>query len=157
MITQFKEYLTFENIYLWTNFGVLPFWLMLMFLPNSKFTQFFINSIILPLILAICYIFIINQIYLLDDPIYDIFKIYISLDGLYTAFSIDSFLLLFWLHFISINLFLGSWIARDGVKYVIPKGLVFIPLILVYLTGPVGLVFYWFVRIFYSKKLGFHD
>jgi hypothetical protein len=157
MITQFKEYLTFENIYLWTNFGVLPFWLMLMFLPNSKFTQFFINSIILPLILAICYIFIINQIYLLDDPIYDIFKIYISLDGLYTAFSTDSFLLLFWLHFISINLFLGSWIARDGVKYVIPKGLVFIPLILVYLTGPVGLVFYWFVRIFYSKKLGFHD
>ena len=106
---------------------------------------------------TICYIFIINQIYLLDDPIYDIFKIYISLDGLYTAFSIDSFLLLFWLHFISINLFLGSWIARDGVKYVIPKGLVFIPLILVYLTGPVGLVFYWFVRIFYSKKLGFHD
>ena len=157
MITQFKEYLTFENIYLWTNFGVLPFWLMLMFLPNSKFTQFFINSIILPLILAICYIFIINQIYLLDDPIYDIFKIYISLDGLYTAFSTDSFLLLFWLHFISINLFLGSWISRDGVKYIIPKGLVFIPLVLVYLTGPVGLVLYWFIRIFYSKKLGFHD
>ena len=157
MITQFKEYLTFENIYLWTNFGVLPFWLLLMFLPNSKFTQFFINSIILPLILAICYIFIINQIFLLDEPIYDILKIYISLDGLYTAFSTDSFLLLFWLHFISINLFLGSWISRDGVKYIIPKGLVFIPLVLVYLTGPVGLVLYWFIRIFYSKKLGFHD
>ena len=157
MITQFKEFLTFENIYLWTNFGVLPFWLLLMFLPNSKFTQFFINSIILPLILAICYIFIINQIFLLDEPIYDILKIYISLDGLYTAFSTDSFLLLFWLHFISINLFLGSWISRDGVKYIIPKGLVFIPLVLVYLTGPVGLVLYWFIRIFYSKKLGFHD
>ena len=157
MLIQFQHYLTFENIYLWTNFGVLPFWLLLMFLPNSKFTQFFINSIILPLILAICYIFIINQIFLLDEPIYDILKIYISLDGLYTAFSTDSFLLLFWLHFISINLFLGSWISRDGVKYIIPKGLVFIPLVLVYLTGPVGLVLYWFIRIFYSKKLGFHD
>ena len=30
-------------------------------------------------------------------------------------------------------------------------------LILVYFTGPFGLVLYWLVRIFYSKKLAFHD
>ena len=157
MITQFKDYLTFENIYLWTNFGVLPFWLMLIFLPNSKFSQFFINSIVLPLILAICYIFIINQIYLLDEPIFDIFKIYISLEDLYTTFSTDSFLLLFWLHFITLNLFLGSWMSRDGVKYNMPKNLVFVPLVLVYFTGPLGIVLYWLIRVFYAKKLAFHD
>ena len=154
---QFQNYLTFEYIYLWTNFGILPFWLMLIIIPNSKFTQFFVNSIILPLILATTYIYIIYQTILLDESIIDIFKLYLSLDNLYTIFATESFLLIFWLHFLTLNLFLGSWISRDGVKYNMPRGLVFIPLILVYFTGPIGLVFYWIIRIFYAKKLGFHD
>jgi len=33
MLTQFQSYLTFEGIYLWANFGVLPFWLMLIIIP----------------------------------------------------------------------------------------------------------------------------
>jgi len=157
MLIQFQDYLTFENIYLWTNFGILPFWVMLIILPNSKFTQFFVNSIILPLILSTIYIYIIYQIILLDEPIFDVFKLYLSLDNLYTVFATESFLLVFWLHFLALNLFLGSWISRDGVKYNMPRGLVFIPLILVYFTGPIGLVFYWIIRVFYAKKLGFHD
>ena len=157
MIIQFQDYLTFENIYLWTNFGILPFWLMLIILPNSKFTQFFVNSIILPLILSTVYIYIIYQIILLDEPIFDVFKLYFSLDNLYTVFATESFLLVFWLHFLTLNLFLGSWISRDGVKYNMSRGLVSIPLVLVYFTGPLGLVLYWIIRVFYAKRLGFHD
>ena len=157
MLMQFQNYLTFEYIYLWTNFGILPFWLMLIIIPSSKFTQFFVNSVILPLILSITYIYIIYQAILLDEPIVDIFKLYLSLDNLYTIFATESFLLIFWLHFLTLNLFLGSWISRDGVKYNMPRGLVFIPLILVYFTGPLGLVFYWIIRVFYAKKLGFHE
>ena len=85
------------------------------------------------------------------------FKLYSSLDDLYTIFATESFLLVFWLHFVSINLFLGSWVSRDGVKYNIPRGLVFTPLILVYFMGPLGLVLYWIIRVFYAKRLGFHD
>ena len=157
MLIQFQNYLTFENIYLWINFGILPFWLMLIILPNSKFTQFFVNSIILPLILATTYIYIIYQTILLDESIIDIFKLYLSLDNLYTIFATESFLLIFWLHFLALNLFLGSWIARDGVKYNMSRGLVSVPLILVYFTGPLGLVLYWIIRVFYAKRLGFHD
>ena len=157
MLIQFKDYLTFENIYLWTNFGVLPFWLMLIIIPNSKFTQFFVNSIILPQILTTIYVYIIYQAILLDEPISEIIKIYLSLDNLYTIFATESFLLVFWLHFLTLNLFLGSWISRDAVKYNMPRGLVSVPLILVYFTGPLGLVLYWIIRIFYAKRLGFHD
>ena len=157
MLIQFQDYLTFESIYLWTNFGILPFWLMLIILPNSKFTQFFVNSIILPLILTTIYVYIIYQTILLDEPISEIIKIYLSLDNLYTVFATESFLLVFWLHFLTLNLFLGSWISRDGVKYNMPRGLVSVPLILVYFTGPLGLVLYWIIRVFYAKRLGFHD
>ena len=157
MLIQFQHLLTFENIYLWTNLGLLPFWLMLILIPNSKITGFFVNSIILPLIITAAYVYIIYQTVLLDEPIFSIFKLYISLENLYTLFATESFLLIFWLHFLSINLFLGSWIYRDGVKYNIPRVLVSFPLILVYFTGPLGLVFYWIIRVFYAKKIRFHD
>jgi len=157
MLIQFQDYLTFENIYLWINFGILPFWLMLIIIPNSKFTQFFVNSIILPLILTTIYVYVLYQAILLDEPISEIIKIYLSLDNLYTIFATESFLLVFWLHFLTLNLFLGSWISRDGVKYNMSRGLVSVPLILVYFTGPLGLVLYWIIRVFYAKRLGFHD
>ena len=95
MLIEFQEYLTFENIYLWANFGILPFWLMIVVIPNSKFTQFFINSIILPLILSTAYIYTAYQAFLLDEPISDILKIYFNLDNLYTVllmFSDSGFL-----------------------------------------------------------------
>ena len=157
MLMQFQGYLTFETIYLWTNFGILPFWLMLIFIPNSKVTQIFVNSVILPLILATAYVYTIYQIILLDEPIFDVFKLYLSLDNLYTIFATESFLLVFWLHFLALNLFLGSWVSREGVKYNMPRSLICIPLILIYFSGPVGLVLYWLIRVFYARKLGFHD
>ena len=157
MLIQFLDYLTFENIYLWTNFGILPFWIMLIIIPNSKVTQILINSVILPLILSLAYVYVIYQAILLDEPLFDIFKLYLSLDNLYTVFATESFLLVFWLHFLTLNLFLGSWVSRDGVKHNMSRGLVSFPLILIYFTGPLGLVLYWVIRIFYAKKLGFHD
>ena len=157
MLTQFQEYLTFENIYIWTSFGILPFWIMLIVIPNSKVTQFFVNSIILPLILSTAYIYVIYQAVLLDEAIFDIIGFYLSLDKLYAVLANESFLLIFWLHFVALNLFLGSWVSRDAVKYNMTRGLVFVPLVLIYLTGPLGLVLYWIFRIFYAKRLGFHD
>ena len=157
MLTQFQSYLTFEAIYLWANFGVLPFWFMLILIPNSKITQLSINSIILPIILASAYIYTIYQTILLDESLFEVFKLYLSLDNLYTIFATESFLLVFWLHFLALNLFLGSWVSRDGIKYSLPRTLTIIPLILIYFTGPLGLVLYWMIRIFYAKKLRFHD
>ena len=130
MLIQFEEYLTFENIYIFTNYGVLPFWLLLITVPNSKITLFFVNSIILPLILSTAYVYIVYQAILLDEPLFDIFKLYLGIDDLYTIFATESFLLIFWIHFLALSLFLGSWVSRDAIKYNIPKKIVFFPLIL---------------------------
>ena len=157
MLIQFEEYLTFENIYIYSSFGVLPFWLLLIIIPNSKITQFFVNSIILPIILSTAYIYVLYQSILLGEPFLDIFKLYLSLDNLYTIFATESFLLLFWIHFVALNLFLASWISRDAFKYNIPRKLTGISLIIVYFTGPIGLVLYWLFRTFYAKRLSLHD
>ena len=157
MLIQFEEYLTFENIYLWTNFGVLPFWFMLIIIPNSRITRLFVNSIVSPLILATAYVYVIYQTILLDEPVFVILKLYLSLDNLYTVFATESFLLIFWIHFLALNLFLGSWVSRDGIKYNMSRSVITTPLILIYFTGPLGLVLYWLLRVFYAKRLGFHD
>ena len=157
MLIQFQEYLTFENIYLWATFGVLPFWLMLIFSPKSRITQIFVNSVIAPLILAAAYVYVIYQSILLDDPILNFLNLYLSLDSLYTIFATEGLLLVFWLHFLSLSLFLGSWVSRDAVKHTISPTIVAICLLIIYFTGPLGLVIYWMIRVFFAKKLGFHD
>jgi len=153
MIIQFQEYLTFKNIFLYFNYGVIPFWLMMILIPNSKITKILVNSVIIPLILTIAYVYVIYKTILLDESLLQVFQLYLNLDNLYTLFSTESFLLVFWLHFLALNIFLGSWIASDGVRYGMPRGLIFFPLILVYFAGPVGLVLYWIFRIFYAKKI----
>mgnify|MGYP001456156026 CR=1 FL=1 len=157
MLTQFQDYLTFESIYLWTTIGVIPFWLMLIFIPSSRITQIFVNSIFLPLILGALASYVVYMVVLLDESLLDIFHLYFSLESLYTIFAVEGFLLIFWLHFLALSLFLGSWVSRDGIKYNIPRSILVFFIILIYFTGPVGLVFYWMIRVFYSKKLGFHD
>jgi len=157
MLSNIQDYFTFEVIYLWATLGVIPFWLILIFLPNTKASQILVNSIIAPLILAIAYGFVIYQTNLMEYSFLEIFQLYLGLDSLYTLFSYESILLVFWLHFLSINLFIGSWVSQDAVKYRIPRSVITALLILIYFTGPMGLVLYWMIRVFYSKKINFHD
>ena len=156
MINNLLSLLTFENIYLLANWGVIPFWLLLVVLPNHQVTNFFVQSVIIPLLLASGYAYLSYNIYL-DGNILSGFELYRGLDGLYAMFANESLLLIFWLHFLAISLFAGAWIVRDARKFFIPKILIIPSLILTYLTGPVGLVFYWFIRIFFAKKISFND
>ena len=156
MISNLLNLLTYENIYLITNWGVIPFWLLLIFLPNNQITNFFTQSIIPFLILGAGYAYLSYKIYL-DGNIFDGFELYNGLDGLYSMFANEVLLLVFWLHFLALSLFMGAWIVRDSRKYLTPKIIVIPSLILTYFTGPIGLVIYWFFRIFFAKKIGFND
>ena len=156
MINNILSYLTYENIYLVANWGVIPFWLLLILVPHNKLTNFLVQSIIVPLLLGSGYAYLSYIIYL-EGNILDGFELYTGLDGLYSMFANEVLLLIFWLHFLAISLFAGAWIVRDSKKYLIPKIITIPSLVLTYFTGPIGLVIYWFIRIFFAKKVGFDD
>ena len=156
MINDLLALVNSENIYLASNWGVIPFWLLLIFAPNHSLTNFFVQSIIVPMLLAVGYIYLSYNLYL-EDNIFDGFELYGGLDGLYSMFANESLLLIFWLHFLAISLFAGSWIIRDAKRYFIPKIITIPSLILTYFTGPVGILVYWFFRIFFAKKISFND
>ena len=99
MINNLISFLTYENIYLIANWGVIPFWLLLIFLPNHKLTSFFTQSVIAPFLLAVGHAYLSYTIYL-EENILDGFELYNGLDGLYSMFANEVLLLIFWLHFL---------------------------------------------------------
>ena len=156
MINTLESLLTFENIYLFANWGVVPFWFLLVFMPGHAITRFFCHSVLVPLLLTIAYIFVAQEIFL-EGNILEGFKLYLSLDSLNEVFMNETLRLVFWLHFLAISLFTGSWIARDCQRYMVPKILSIPCIVITYFAGPVGIVIYWFVRIFYAKKINFNE
>ena len=156
MINDLLQFLNYENIYLIANIGVIPCWLLLIFLPGAIVTKILVKSVVIPLLLSTAYIFVAYQIYITEN-IFEIFNLYLGLDELYSLYSNEGFLLIFWLHFLVINLFSGNWIANDAQNFLVSRPLVIISLITTYFTGPLGLVLYWLIRIFYSKKINYYD
>ena len=157
MIEQIYIYFSIETIYLWLNIGMLPFWFLLIFLPETKFCKIFVTSIFPLLILSIIDLYLIFEIYKSGFNLFDGFNLYLGLDELSNIFSDKNYIILFWIHFLAINLFCGSWIVRDSQKFNIPKFLTFIPLVLTYFMGPLGIFVYWLIRIFFSKKIDLYD
>ena len=157
MIEQIYTYFTIEILYFWVNLGVLPFWLILIFFPSSKINKFFVTSILPILLLSGAYMFALYKSYLNTYDFINNFELYLSISNLSNLFSNNLFLILFWIHFVSINLFVGGWMVRDSQKLVMNKILVAFPLIITYLIGPLGVFIYWLIRIFYAKSINLYE
>jgi hypothetical protein len=157
MIEQIYAYFSIETLYMWVNLGVLPFWFMLIFFPLSHLSRIFVASIFPIFILTSVYIFVLYKSYLLGYDFVGIFSLYLGLNELSRLFEDHLYIMLFWTHFVAINLFVGGWIVKDSQKLYINKILVAIPLIITYLIGPIGLFIYWIIRIFYAKKMNLYE
>jgi len=157
MIEQIFAYFTIEILYFWVNLGVLPFWLTLIFFPQSNFTKYFVTSIFPIILLGGSYIFVLYKAYLNAYDFDSNFELYLSISNLSNLFTSNTFLMLFWIHFVSINLFVGGWIVRDSQRLLIGKILVAVPLVITYLIGPLGIFIYWLIRIFYAKSINLYE
>ena len=157
MIEQISDFFSMEMIYLWLNIGVLPFWFILIFFPQSNICRYFVTSIFPYLVLGSVYIYLLFLLYKFDYNFLDNFKLYLGIIELYDLFSDNFFLITFWTHFLAINLFCGSWIVKDSQKLLINKFLIIIPLMITYFIGVLGIFLYWIIRIFYSKRISLFD
>ncbi len=157
MIEQIYTYFTIETLYMWINLGVLPFWFILIVFPQSHLSRIFVTSIFPFLILSVAYIFILYQSYLFGYDFDGNFSLYLGLSELSRLFEDHFYIMIFWTHFIAINLFIGGWIVKDSQKFSINKVLMAVPLIVTYLVGPIGLILYWIIRIFYAKRISLYE
>ena len=157
MIEQIYTHFTIETLYMWINLGVLPFWFILIVFPQSHLSRIFVTSIFPFFILSGVYIFILYKSYLIGYDFDGNFSLYLGLNELSRLFEDHLYIMIFWTHFIAINLFVGGWIVKDSQKFSINKVLMAMPLIVTYLIGPIGLFFYWIIRIFYAKRISLYE
>tara|TARA_Y100001970_G_C14111245_1_gene790989 strand:- start:296 stop:769 length:474 start_codon:yes stop_codon:yes gene_type:complete len=157
MIEQIYTFFTIETLYIWVNLGVLPFWLILVFFPTSNLSKYFVTSIFPIILLSGSYVFALYKSYLGSYDFLSNFELYLSISNLSNLFTSDLFLMMFWIHFVSINLFVGGWIVKDSQKFLINKYLTALPLIITYLIGPLGILIYWLIRIFYAKSINLYE
>jgi len=157
MIEQIYTFFTLEMAYLWINLGVLPFWLVLIVFPQSQICRVFITSIFPIFILSLAYSYLLYIAYLDNYNFLLNFKLYLGLSEISTLFKNQSFLILFWVHFLAMNIFCGGWIVKDSQMFRMNKFLVSLPLIITYLIGPIGVTLYWIIRIFYAKRLSLYE
>jgi len=157
MIDQIYTYFTIEIIYLWINIGILPFWFLLIFFPHAKICKIFVTSIFPLLILSIANLYLLLEIYKTGFNLFNSLSLYSGFDELKNLFSETNFIILFWTHFLAINLFCGSWMVSDSRKLNISKFIIFVPLIVTYFIGPLGLSIYWIIRIFFAKRISLYE
>ena len=157
MIEQISAFFSTEMIYLWLNLGVIPFWVILIFFPQSKICNYIVVSIFPFFLLSLVYSYLLYLFYMTGYNYNQNFSLYLGLDNLRSLFSENAFLLLFWIHFLGVNLFCGCWIVKDSQKFNISKYVNFVPLFITYFIGPIGLFLYWLIRVVYAKRINLID
>ena len=114
MIEQISAFFSTEMIYLWLNLGVIPFWIILIFFPQSKICNYIVVSIFPFFLLSLVYSYLLYLFYMTGYNYNQNFSLYLGLDDLRNLFSENAFLLLFWIHFLGVNLFCET---RDIERY----------------------------------------
>lgn len=126
---------------------VLPGWLLLIFLPRWKWTARLVCAVVLPLMLAVVYLYLIVTNFGSSDGGFG------SLAEVARLFQNPYNLLAGWIHYLAFDLFVGSWEVRDAQKVGVHHLLVVPCLVLTFIFGPVGLLLYFALRFAVRRKV----
>ena len=75
-----------------------------------------------------------------------------SVSAVRSLFQNDSMLTAGWLHYLAFDLFVGSWIARDGLDRGLHPAALLPCLVLTFLFGPSGLLLYGGFRVLLGRR-----
>jgi hypothetical protein len=129
---------------------VLPVWLLLaasLFLPAWRERIWPVTGPIVPAVYAAVYLVLFAQSW--GETPGGGFG---SVDEVRALFANDSALTAGWFHYLAFDLFVGTWIAREGIARAVPRLLILPCLALTLLAGPVGLLLFLLLRLAFNRK-----
>lgn len=127
---------------------VMPQWLLMLILPNWRITRWLVKSKMVIVILCFVYLF-----YIIGHFDWKSFSDFGSLEGIKALFANDNLLLAGWIHYLAFDLFAGSWIWQNAKTRHVPHAWVVPSLLLCFIMGPVGLLFYLGARLLYPPQI----
>lgn len=129
------------------NTVALVAWIFMWFLPRSRMTERIVYSGFICLVLSAFYAM---RVFIALN-IADVSK-YQTLEGVLSLFSSPQAALAGWIHYLAFDLVVGILILRDSKRQEIPHAFMLLPLILTFLVGPVGLLMYALLRVFWRRN-----
>ena len=139
--------MSLEQIFSLCGMLVLPGWLLLVFLPRWKWTARLVCPVVIPLVLACVYLWLIATTFGRTPGGFG------SLAEVSLLFQNPRALLAGWIHYLAFDLFIGSWEVRDAQRVGVHHLLVVPCLVLTFLFGPIGLLLYFILRASIRRKL----
>jgi hypothetical protein len=118
-------------------------WLFLILIPKRSLAVH-VAGVFFPLVLALLYLYFIAMNIRGAEGGFG------SLGDVATLFQKRELLLAGWIHYLCFDLFIGAWEVRDSQQHGIPHLVVIPCLIMTFMLGPIGLLFYFAIR---SAKL----
>jgi hypothetical protein len=118
-------------------------WLFLIVVPRRPLAVH-VAGVFFPFVLALMYLYFIAMHIRGAEGGFG------SLADVATLFQKRELLLAGWIHYLCFDLFIGGWEVRDSQRNGIPHLVVIPCLIMTFLLGPIGLLFYFAIR---SAKL----
>ncbi len=135
-----------SSIFSFGNSFVILGWVLLIFIPNWKFTQTLIlNGIII--LFAILYFFLILRD--IGDFKADSFS---TLSNVKALFQNDNALAAGWLHYLAFDLFVGAYIVRKSKELHLSRWLVTLTLPFTFMFGPIGYLLFFIIKILKTKS-----
>lgn len=125
-------------------------WLLLIFFPRNKIARL-ISGLVLPIALSIFYLI------LIASNIRGAEGGFGSLADVATLFQKQELLLAGWIHYLAFDLFIGAWETRDAQRHEIPHLVVLPCLVMTFMLGPIGLLFYLAIRTAKTKALSLEN
>ncbi len=121
-------------------------WLVMILMPRNPNAKL-IGGIVVPLILSVGYLLLILQ-YFRDAQ-----GGFGSLAEVAMLFQKPELLLAGWIHYLAFDLFIGGWEIRDSQRHGIPHLLMIPSLLMTFMLGPIGLLFYFAIRSAKTRAL----
>jgi len=131
-------------IFTFGNTFVLIGWLLLLFLPKWRYSQDIIMYGVIA-ILSILYVVLIAPTLINFNP-----EAFSTLDNVKALFQQDNAVAAGWLHYLAFDLFVGTYIVREGIRLGLPRWKFTLPLPFTFMFGPIGLLV--FLLLKWTKK-----
>lgn len=136
-----------ETIFSLSNLLIMPFWFLMIVLPNWRVTKWLLGSPLGPALPAVVYALLVlpeigNVFAAVSSP---------SLSGIATLLSTPSGATIAWAHFLAFDLFVGRWAYLDSQARQIHPLLMAPVLFLTLMLGPIGFLLYLVLRQFATR------
>lgn len=141
--------MTNDTLFSIANLGVLPFWLLMIFVPRRSWAVRVIESPWIAIVPATIYVVLIVPTLLQMGP--GLAQSFSSLQGVMGLLATPQGALLGWAHFLAFDLLVGRWAYLDAHERGISAIIMAPVLFFVFMLGPVGYVMYLIVRTIFSK------